>query len=203
MNTLLLNTFGWRKKIPDEIRVAVLTALSHYPELKSTRIEFRFAERKKKSVMSARPLLGSLFRIMEDRAYVVYIRRRFVIEGELIKIENLPKNILVGWIGHELGHIVDYKDRPVLNMLAFALGYITSARYVRKAERRADEFAIRHGLREEILATKDFILNHGDLSERYKRKIRRLYLSPEQVIEIVNADEEEKALQKLTGLQAP
>ncbi|KOF03057.1 hypothetical protein OB69_09005 [Roseivirga seohaensis subsp. aquiponti] len=187
----MLNTFGWRKKIPEEIRTPALIALSHYPELKGIKIEFRFAEKKNKSVMSARPSLKSVFSLLEDRAYVIYVRRRFVIEGKLMRIEELPQTILVGWIGHELGHVMDYKDRSVLSLIGFGLGYLILGRYIRAAERRADEFAVRHGLRSEILETKNFILNNTHLPERYKKKIKRLYLSPEEVMEIVNTDEEE------------
>lgn len=190
MNSLMLNTFGWRKKIPEEIRTPALIALSHYPELKNIRIDFRFAEKKSTSVMSARPSLASIFRILEERKYVIYVRRRFMINGKLMLIEELPESILVGWIGHELGHIMDYKDRSVLSLIGFGIGYLVLGRYIRKAERRADEFAVRHGLRAEILETKNFILNNAHLPEKYKNKIRRLYLSPEEVMEIVNTDGE-------------
>ena len=190
MNSLMLNTFGWRKKIPEEIRTPALIALSHYPELKGTRIDFRFAEKKSTSVMSARPSFASIFRILEDRKYVIYVRRRFMIDGKLMLIEELPESILVGWIGHELGHVMDYKDRSVLSLLGFGIGYLILGRYIRAAERRADEFAVRHGLRAEILETKNFILNNAHLPEKYKNKIRRLYLSPEEVMEIVNTDGE-------------
>tara|TARA_R110000796_G_scaffold96719_1_gene202844 strand:+ start:238200 stop:238799 length:600 start_codon:yes stop_codon:yes gene_type:complete len=191
MESLLLNTFGWRKKIPEEIRTPTLIALSHYPELKGTKIEFRFAQNKSKSVMSARPSFRSVFSILEERTYVIYVRRRFNIDGKLMQIEELPQTILVGWIGHELGHIMDYKDRSVLSLLGFGLGYLILGKYIRAAERRADEFAVRHGLRAEILETKNFILNNTHLPERYKNKIKRLYLSPEEIMEIVNTDEKE------------
>tara|TARA_R110001606_G_scaffold197075_1_gene344580 strand:- start:173 stop:622 length:450 start_codon:yes stop_codon:yes gene_type:complete len=141
--------------------------------------------------MSARPSFRSVFSILEERTYVIYVRRRFNIDGKLMQIEELPQTILVGWIGHELGHIMDYKDRSVLSLLGFGLGYLILGKYIRAAERRADEFAVRHGLRAEILETKNFILNNTHLPERYKNKIKRLYLSPEEIMEIVNTDEKE------------
>ena len=190
MNPLLLNTFGWRKNIPEEIRTSALIALSHYPELKGTKIEFRFADKKNASVMSARPSLASIFRVLDERTYIIYVKRKFTIDNKLMFIEELPESILVGWIGHELGHVMDYKDRSVLSLIGFGIGYLILGRYVKAAERTADEFAVRHGLRSEILETKNFILNNADLPEKYKSKIRRLYLSPEEVMEIVNTDGE-------------
>ena len=42
-----------------------------------------------------------------------------------------------------------------------------------------------------ILATKDFILNQSHLSDAYKARIARLYLSPEEIIVLVNKLEED------------
>jgi hypothetical protein len=37
-----------------------------------------------------------------------------------------------------------------------------------------------------ILMTKNFILENANLSEKYKERIRRLYISPEEVMELIN-----------------
>lgn len=36
-----------------------------------------------------------------------------------------------------------------------------------------------------ILKTKDFILNNADVSEVYKKRIKRYYLSPEEIMVLV------------------
>jgi hypothetical protein len=46
-----------------------------------------------------------------------------------------------------------------------------------------------------ILATKDFILNHTSLSENYKSRIKRLYMSPEEIMVLV--DELQKLEERL------
>lgn len=37
-----------------------------------------------------------------------------------------------------------------------------------------------------IIATKNFILNYSGISETYKARIKRLYLSPEEIMQLVN-----------------
>jgi hypothetical protein len=37
-----------------------------------------------------------------------------------------------------------------------------------------------------IFATKDFILNHSQLSDKYKKRKVRLYLSPEEILALVD-----------------
>ena len=53
------------------------------------------------------------------------------------------------------------------------------------AERRADLFAIEHGFGTELMATKNFILDKSTLPERYKKRIRRYYLSPTELEELL------------------
>jgi hypothetical protein len=36
-----------------------------------------------------------------------------------------------------------------------------------------------------ILKTKDFILNNADVSQTYKNRIKKYYLSPEEIMELI------------------
>ena len=40
-----------------------------------------------------------------------------------------------------------------------------------------------------ILKTKNFILNHADITPIYKARIKKYYLSPEEIMELVNNQE--------------
>ena len=80
---------------------------------------------------------------------------------------------------------MDYSDRRGFNMVLFGMRYLLSSNYIREAERAADTYAVNRGMGEYILATKDFILSHANLSEVYKARIKRLYLSPEEILELV------------------
>jgi hypothetical protein len=168
--------------IPAEIRKVTLKALSFYPQLKDVRIEFVFNENIRKSVMQAQPKFVTMFGSRKSRTYIIKISRCFNFKGRSTPIQDLPEDVLIGWIGHELGHIMDYLKRSNWSLILFGIGYFTSKSFIISAERVADTYAVNHGLGKYILATKDFILHQAGMSEKYIRKIQRLYLPPEEII---------------------
>jgi hypothetical protein len=188
-----LEVFGTNKKIPAIIRANVLKALSHYPELKTTRIRFVFKKRIRKSVMQAQPVFGSLLNNRRHRAYQINISAVFRLTHTITPIHQLPDEIMIGWIGHELGHIMDYESRTNGGMVAFGYNYLASGAYVRQVEEIADTYAVNHGLGKYIIATKRFILDHAELPQAYKDKISRLYLSPDDIVEQVRKLEERQS----------
>lgn len=183
--------FKTNKQIPQVIEGQVLSALSHYPELRDTAIRFVFRQNLKGSVMAARPVVGSLFRPRNRRVYEILISAVFKLKYSLEPIHQLPEAVIIGWIGHELGHIMDYEGRSTWGIARFGVLYWLSKRYVRRAERVADTFAVNRGMGSYLLATKEFILGHSELPQYYKDKIERLYLSPDDIVELVAGLEEE------------
>ncbi|MET0241859.1 MAG: hypothetical protein ABW174_00235 [Flavitalea sp.] len=180
------------KKIPQIIEKAVLTALSHYPELKNTKIAFVFRKNIKGSVMQAQPVFTTLLRKRKHRSYRINISSTFKLTHSVTPIHQLPENIMIGWIGHELGHIMDYESRTNKGMIAFGYNYLFSGTYIKSVEEIADTYAVNHGLGQYIIETKRFILDHAELPESYKAKIARLYLSPDDIVEQVKKLEEKR-----------
>lgn len=188
-----LERFGVNKNIPDEIREVTLRALSHYPELLDVKIDFQFQNKIRGSVMQAQPKIGSLlFNNKDNRNYRIKISRHLELLDERVPIEELPHEVLLGWIGHELGHIKDYLERSMANMVSFGIRYVLSDRFVTQAEIAADSYSVANGLGEAIVATKEFILNHDRLPVTYQDKIRALYMSPGEIISLVDVEEEEE-----------
>ena len=185
------------KVIPKIILPEVEKALSFYPELKDVPIEFKFKKSIKKSTMQAQPVFKSFFVSREHRAYIILISEKFHIEDEEYKITDMEEDVLIGWIGHELGHVIDYKDRSAFGMLIFGLKYLFSPMHIREVERAADTFAVQRGMHEYILATKDFILNNTQISPKYKERIKRLYMSPEEIMELVNKQSPKETEEKV------
>lgn len=179
------------KIVPDIIWREAYVALSHYPELKDTPIEFRFKDKIKKSFMQAQPVFSDLFKKRNNRGYIIFMNREFNIEGKKLHIDEVPSQVLTGWLGHELGHVMDYKNRHGFGLIWFGIKYMTSKNYIREAERAADTYAVNHGLGEYIIATKDFILNESQLSETYKSRIKDLYLSQEEIMVLIDELHEE------------
>lgn len=174
------------KIVPDEIWREAYIALSHYPELKDTPIEFRFKKNIKKSFMQAQPKIGGLLKRRKNRSYLIFINEKFKIEGKDFDMTTVPSDVLVGWLGHELGHVMDYIDRKGIDLVWFGVKYLTSKNHIREAERAADTYAVNHGLGKYIIATKDFILNNSDLSDSYKDRIKNLYLSQKEIMVLID-----------------
>ncbi|MET7030418.1 hypothetical protein [Sediminicola luteus] len=171
--------------IPKSIEKEATIALSHYPKLSNTKITFQFKKNIKKSTMQARPTFWSFFRSKKNREYVILISEYFKIADRQYSTKDMPSNILIGWFGHELGHIIDYRNRSNLNLLAFGIQYLLSPNYIIEAERAADCFAVAHGMEEYILETKNYILNNAEITENYRNRIKRYYLSPEEIMLMV------------------
>ncbi|MEX0996827.1 MAG: hypothetical protein WDZ45_07250 [Flavobacteriaceae bacterium] len=179
-------TFLNNKVIPESILKEVTIALSHYPELADTPIEFKFKTNIKRSFMQAQPKFMDVFKNKKKRAYFVMMSESVTIEGEVFTVAEVPTDVLIGWIGHELGHIMDYRERSGFDMIVFGIRYLFSNGFIKEAERAADTYAVNHGMGNYILATKDFILNHTSLSDNYKNRIKRLYMSPEEIMVLVD-----------------
>lgn len=174
------------KIIPNSIREDAINALQHFPDLYDCEITFKFKENIRKSTMQAQPIISSLFGKKENRKYIILISKNIQIDAEELSTFDIPSKVMVGWLGHELGHIMDYRSRGFFNMLVFGFKYLYSDAHIKEVERAADVFAIQNGMAEYILETKNFILNHASISEKYKAKLKRLYLSPEEIMHIVN-----------------
>ena len=176
------------KIIPKELHTEVAQALSFFPELLDTPIEFRFKKSIKGSFMQAQPRFSSLFRTRSKREYLINLSPFLIVEDEPIPILDIPNNVLVGWIGHELGHIMDYLHRSSINLIGFGLGYLFSKRFLMGAEQAADIFALEHGLADYIVEAKNYILNHTSLPQDYKDKIKQYYMSPEEVLLFIEGE---------------
>ena len=130
--------------------------------------------------MRAQPVFNGAFFRKAGRHYRVEISDHTSLKDH-IDIEELPPAVLTGWFAHELGHVVDYLDRSALGMIGFGAAYLLFPAFVTGVERRADLFAIDHGFADQILATKQYILEHATLPDRYKTRMQRFYLSADEV----------------------
>lgn len=198
MNPLYTQNINFDNKIiPESIKEEVITALEYFPELYDTAIEFKFKDRIKKSTMQAQPKFSSIFKSRKNREYVIFISREIHIDKEDFTINDIPKLVKIGWLGHELGHIMDYQNRSNFGLIILGAKYLFSKKSVREVERTADTYAITHGMGEYIIKTKNFILDNADISEKYKKRIQRLYISPEEVMEIINKKTEKEREKEL------
>lgn len=178
--------------IPESIKEEAKIALSYYPELEHTVIQFKFKKKIKKSTMQAQPVFKSLF--SKKKSYLILISEQFVIGNTKYETKNIPKDVLIGWLGHELGHVMDYENKSALGLIWFGIKYVFSKNHIKKAERTADTYAVYSGMEDYILKTKNFILKQAGIPEKYRKRIKTLYLSPEEIMEMVKERDLHKVL---------
>ncbi len=176
---------NFQHNIPKEIKEDTLKALSFFPELQYVKIDFKFNENIRKSVMQAQPKFTSMLKPRKKRAYVIKVSSYFSLKGTKIPIQDLPEDVLIGWIGHELGHIMDYREKTTFGLIFYGLAYLASKKFFMSAERVADTYAVNHGMGNYILATKDFILHQAGMSDKYIRRINKLYLPPQEIMDLM------------------
>jgi hypothetical protein len=170
-----------KKVYPKIIEAEVQKALSHYPELDHLEIHFRFKKIRRESFMLAQPYAESLLKRGRKRAYQIIINEEFFTKNPAYDDGKIPFNVIVGWLGHELGHIKDYTSRSGVNLFSFGLMYISFNNFIRKAEIAADKYCVEAGLGDELLESKTFSRNPQLFTKSYIRKLQNVYPSIQQV----------------------
>ena len=170
----------------DKIEESFLEALHKFEDLHKFPITL-YQKRVKSSTMQAQPIISLKSIFSGVKRYRIKLGV-YVSSSERLKIEEVPKKILTGWFAHELGHLVDYLSYSNIGMIRYGLRYLLSSSFKIKAEHEADYIAIKKGFRDEIIATKEWVLNHDLVDQRYKDRLNKYYLSIEQV-ELCNLDE--------------
>jgi hypothetical protein len=173
--------FGHRKTYPEEHKTVFFTTLSFFPELEATKI--RFKETRIRTTMNVRPTLGSMFfRNKENRKYVIRINNTKR-EGKPMFSE-ASFNAQVGILGHEFSHIADYKRQNFFGMGKRAISYLFKKSKTRY-ESQIDAYAIRKGIGYQLYDWKYFVHNESNASEKYLRFKRRIYLMPDDVMQLI------------------
>lgn len=176
----LLALYGNNKTIPGEYLHQALLALSYYPELKDTRIEFRYSD--EKTTMAARPVIGSLFC---KRRYLVLINNDPDFDG--IPLDKVPFNAQVGVIGHELAHIADYESRNLWGILEVLFSY-AGPRHKPHFERTTDKETIIRGLGWQLYDWAVYSMEDNPYAtEAYKDFKRRHYMSPDEILAYIGS----------------
>ena len=188
----LTRDYGRYKTIPIQDRVAILLALSHFPELRATRIRFR-----------VRHVHGPL---TTNRDWSDYLRhfgfgtRAFMItisdstESRLMPIllGRMDLNAQVGVLGHELSHVSDFSHRHLFGWLRLGIGHL-SMRFVDRMEFATDSLCIAHGLGYQLLAWSCFVRQalgipkYGGSGHPDMPKDRERYMEPKTILTRLNA----------------
>lgn len=187
----LKKEFGINKIIPTLYESQILIALSYFPELKDTNIEFRL--KKNNTPLSSRPNLLGLLQSSKKRKYIITISEVTNSILEPILLKNLNFNAQIGVLGHELSHVSDYMSKGFGKMANLLWIEIFSKKQVDKFETRTDHICINHGLGYQLLDWSSSVRKNlnieywrgADNLQHMTKKER--YLNPETIIQVLKS----------------
>ena len=160
------------------LQTAFYVALSRYPELHGKKISLRL--KSIPSTMQAQPDASFLFKRRVKRGYHIFVNDNPEPTG--IDYRELSFNALVGWLGHELAHLIDYSSMKNRELLGFVTAYVFDKREMKRTERQADRETIKRGLGVQLLDGAHFFHKSKKVSKKYRKKNQKYYLSEEEII---------------------
>lgn len=177
----LKKAFGRNKIFLPDIEVPALIALSYFPELKNTRIEFTRC--KIRTTMEVHPDVKSLWGARSQIKYIIFVNDQ-IQNGQGILIDDVPFNAQIGLIAHELAHIVDYQKLNLIQLFEVAVNYHQSG-FRRKLERHTDLEVIRRGLGWQLYEWARYAMFESSAGQAYKEFKKRYYLRPKEIMRIL------------------
>ena len=182
-----LKEFGNKKEIPQQFEKPILTALSHFPELKNVHIVFRV--KKAYSGLTTKPNFAGVFKRKDRRTYIITISNETIDTLKPLLLQNLTFEQQVGVIGHEISHVVDFNSKNFPQTIGVGIGHI-SKKYLDKMEFNTDRICIQHGLGKYLLAYSKHVrktmhvhnwrgsdyVNKGNGNGKYER-----YMNPDTI----------------------
>lgn len=161
-----------------KLELAFYVALNRYPELHHRSITVKL--KSITSTMQAQPTPNFIVKRKNKRAYRIFVNDNPELTG--INYQDLSFNALVGWIGHEFAHLIDYSSMNNRELLGFIAAYVFDKREMRKTERQADKETIKRGLGIQLLDGVVFFEKNEKVSKRYRKRKKKNYLSEEEII---------------------
>lgn len=192
LNSLKVD-YGRNKIIPAVYETQILIALSYFPELKNTSIEFRL--KKTNTPLSSRPTLTGLLQSAKKRKYIITISEETNPGLEPVLLKKLNFNAQVGVLGHELSHVSDYVTKGFSKMTNLLLIEIFSKKKVDKFESGTDHICINHGLGFQLLdwsksVRENLKIDYWRGANNLKNKaMDERYLNPETIIQIMKQNQ--------------
>ncbi|MCE3278495.1 MAG: hypothetical protein K0S44_686 [Bacteroidetes bacterium] len=194
---LLYKEYGRFKEIPQKYETAILKALSCFPELKDTKIQFRL-KHKGSVPYNTKPSLSSFFGQSYEREYLIDLLEDAEQPTFYALFKNLTQESQIGVIAHELSHVVQYESLTKGELIKFIAFYLIPE-FKQKIEQAADMGAIIHNCGKELLEHAIFIRSiPGYIEER--PEINENYLSPIEIVDYL--PEEKENYKTLQGLES-
>lgn len=178
----LLQNWNKKNQCPSESELAILIALSNYPELYQKDIRFKY--RKIKTTLNARPTIGSLlFKSRKNRSYVIRINNQKL--DSVIALQDVPFNAQIGLFAHEFAHFEDYHTRSFFKVLSRGFAYAHKDSKC-SFEKSIDYKTIERGYGWQLLAWSKYLYYQSNASLEYLHFKSETYMNPEEIEESIS-----------------
>ena len=139
-----------------------------YPQLKNKHIKLIF-KRGWFFTMRSGIEFPSLWK--KERVYFVAVNTN-KFDGIL---SQLSEDDLVGWFGHELGHIVEYNEMTNREFIFFVIRYLFDVRFRFLVERRVNALTVNSGFAKELIGAWETFVNLEGVNKKYQQYIIKNY----------------------------
>jgi hypothetical protein len=143
----LKGVYSKNKKFPKRYEKQIVYALSHYPELKDTKIQFKI--RNSGAPLSSRPQWGSLLRSAKHRTNMVFIRDTSQNKWSRF-FEESGVNAQVGILCHEIAHVLYFNGKTSMGLIGLGVAHLSSG-YMDRFEYETDSVTLERGLGYQLL----------------------------------------------------
>lgn len=170
--------------VAEQYEDVVYTAISFFPELKTTPIVFVHANRK--WPLTSQPFFSDVLKPFGQRCYRIIVSEQSSQNLEPVLLKNLPFNAQIGAIGHELGHIADFQKKSNVQLMANGLLYWTGLGR-KNTEQSADRITIEHGLGYQLYDWSSHVRNvMGDNDWVVSNRVfKSTYTSPSSILTMI------------------
>ncbi|HYG49490.1 MAG TPA: hypothetical protein VD905_01255 [Flavobacteriales bacterium] len=171
--------FAKNKKIPDKYCGPILTALSHYPELKNAHIEFVLCQSLREAY-NTRPAFSSIFKQPLNRQYRINILENAEPPLRDALFKNCTFECQIGIIAHELAHVLQFHNCSRWELVRLLVSFI-GKKSKRLIERNADMISIQHGFGKYLYAHANHIRSIPGYIKQYPQ-LDENYLKPHEIL---------------------
>ena len=178
--------YGRNKSLLPTYELHTLLALSFFPELKDTRIDFLYEPAL--IPMASRPAFASMFKSKDKWKYDVIISSKSIESMEPILMHHLPFNGQVGILVHELGHTFHYRNFNMLQMMKFGLQYLVNKNYRATHERSTDALAVYRGAGAMLFEYAHYIRHETSNPEAIEASMGymdKYYMSDQEIVDMM------------------
>jgi len=156
-------------------------ALQVYPELRDVEIEFDY--RNIPTTMQCRPKPFSVLRRSEKRKFLMIFNQNMG-KSRGVPLNELSFDARVGLFAHELAHIIDYRRKRSLGIIALGFKYVTK-RGKQELEHTIDRIIIWRGFGHQLYQYAVEVSKNQAISDDYRKRRQSIYLQPEEIIELI------------------